>query len=138
MNPSFPQVTRIFLRHPVRQYSSIRKVKSSVLPLNASSFLTTEGLGARKRKTLPFSSQAALLHPQDDAKGEEKPQKAKRKTRSSAAKNSLRRVAVEAQRSRDGKESTKPSSVPFQTAPKVISLLLALKCQTKIIGHSRQ
>lgn len=50
-----------------------------------------------------FSTTAVVQQPQKEAESSEGPQPAKRKkTRSPAAKNSLRRVAVEAQRSRDG------------------------------------
>lgn len=55
-----------------------------------------------RRRTL-FSTNAAVQQPQRESENSDGSQPAKRKkTRSPAAKNSLRRVAVEAQRSRDG------------------------------------
>lgn len=61
---------------------------------------TLPSYGSRRE---PLSTDAIVQESQRESDKSEGPQPAKRKkTRSPAAKNSLRRVAVEAQRSRDG------------------------------------
>ncbi len=116
----------IFSLHQARPYSSLRDDRSNAIPLLVSSFHSVGRLGARKRDNFSFSSKAPLLHPQEGNKGGEKVENAKRKTRSSAAKNSLRRVAVEAQRSRDGKQPQKAPAAPFQSTSKVLMSLVHL------------
>ncbi|KAK4694648.1 translation initiation factor IF-2, partial [Lecanoromycetidae sp. Uapishka_2] len=81
-------------------------------------------LGSRKRNDY-FSSKAPGQQ-QPDTKAEETLQSPKRKTtRSPAAKNSLRRVAVEAQRSRDGKEPRKAHTTGHHTSSKMVTAICA-------------
>ncbi|KAM0798607.1 yagE family protein [Usnea florida] len=102
---------RIFTSTQSRTFSSRRIIQTSVRP-KSSSFHSTGDLRPRNRieRKVKFSSSAPHFAQQDAkpdkllAKTEESAQNNKRKsTRSQAAKNSLRRVAVEAQRSRDEK-----------------------------------
>jgi len=104
-----------------RPFSSLRIVppsRPSILLSWTSLFHSTSVFRSRKPNDY-FSSEApAQLQP--DSKAEEATQSPKRKTtRSPAAKNSLRRLAVEAQRSRDGKEPRKTHTSSHQTVPKV-------------------
>ena len=109
--------SRTFTPNYLRHYSSLRTVrpiKPTVVRPIVSSFHSSGGILSRKRKDF-FSSNATPQLAQQDAKSENPPQATKRKsTRSPAAKNSLRRVAVEAQRSRDGKELLKTPIVGQQ------------------------
>ena len=66
-----------------------------------------------------FSSRASLLLPQQEIQAPKDSSSAKRKTRVSAAKKSLRRVAVEAQMSRDGKELEQAATASHYNLPKV-------------------
>lgn len=110
---------RFFLPCSARPFSSLRIIDSHVARPLASSFHSTSPLSSRKRDNFSFSSKAPVVPSKDAPPIEEKPQSGKRKTRSSAAKNSLRRVAVEAQRSRDGKDHKKASTSTELTIPKV-------------------
>ena len=68
-----------------------------------------------------FSSNAVLQQTQRELESPEGPQATKRKiTRSPAAKNSLRRVAVEAQRSRDGVSTEEMSGLDSRSNTKVV------------------
>ena len=85
---------------------------------------------SRKRRTQKdfFSSNAAAHQPSlvEAVKTAEQDYSPKRKTtRSPAAKNSLRRVAVEAQRSKDGKGSRKTPSPGQQIAAKTVTAICA-------------
>ena len=95
----------------------------------SSSFHSTPIL-SRKRKTQKdfFSSNAAAHQSSsvEEVKVAEPASTPKRKTtRSPAAKNSLRRVAVEAQRSRDGNDSRKVLSSGQPTATKTVTAVCA-------------
>lgn len=125
MNGLWLQIPRGFAKCKSRSFSSLRNVQplrpSVVLP-RSSSFHSSGIFSSRKRNDY-FSSKAPATTPQLDATTNEPSQNSKRKTtRSSAAKNSLRRVAVEAQRSRDGKDPNKTPPLAHQTASKVPSL----------------
>lgn len=119
---------RTFTPYQCRLFSSLRIIQSPALRPRSSSFHSAHGLLSRKRieRNAYFSSSALHFQQQDarhektTAKIEESPQNNKRKTtRSQAAKNSLRRVAVEAQLSRNGKESNKMPAVAHQATSKV-------------------
>lgn len=128
MNCLFLRPPRILAPYQCRLFSSLRIIQSPALRPRSSSFHSTHGLLSRKRieRNDYFSSSAIHFQQQDaksekpPAKDEESPENNKRKTtRSQAAKNSLRRVAAEAQRSRDGKKSNKMPAVAHQAASKV-------------------
>ena len=86
--------------------------------------LSTSNIYLAKRRRDFFSSNSALRQPQSEAKdGEQQPvevqgQKPKAK-RSPPGKNPLRRVAVEAQRSRAGNELKKSAAPGIQSETKV-------------------
>ncbi len=118
MNSLLLRIPRSFTLYHVRPFSSLRSITCPAVRPLVSTF-HSGGLLARKRDIITFSSKAPLDDEKEEVKSEEQPKKTKRKTRSSAAKNSLRRVAVEAQRSRDDKEPKKLSAVAHQTISKV-------------------
>ncbi len=121
------RLPRIFTPYQCRPFSSLRIIQNPPLQPRSSSFHSTGEVCSRKRRERNdyFSSSAPHFIQQDaklekHAKTEETPQNNKRKnTRSQAAKNSLRRVAVEAQRSRDGKVSRKTPAAVHQATSKV-------------------
>lgn len=122
------RLPRIFVPYQCQPFSSLRIIQRPPLRPISSPFHSTSDLHSRKRnaRTDYFSSSAPRFV-QQDAKSEkalpdteDSRQNNKRKTtRSKAAKNSLRRVAVEAQRSRDGKGLKKTPVVAHQTTSKV-------------------
>ncbi|KAI4111420.1 MAG: hypothetical protein LQ339_000619, partial [Xanthoria mediterranea] len=89
----------------LRPYSSLRGPStSSLLQSRNRSFHLTGSQAFPKRRKF-FSSNPHLQKSQPEAESEEAPKSQKRKNqRSPASKNSLRRVAVEAQRSKNDKE----------------------------------
>ena len=111
---------------PFNTQRSIHIIRQPLTRPRSSSFHSTRSLASRKRKDF-FSSNAAAQHPTaEDLKAAEPAQNPKRKTtRSPAAKNSLRRVAVEAQRSRDGKDAKKSQAGSQQTAAKTVTAICA-------------
>ena len=122
------RLPRIFTPYQCRPFSSLRFIQRPSLPPRKSSFHSTGDLQSRKHNggNDYFSSsaphfvlqEAKLEKPLPNT--EESPQNKKRKTtRSQAAKNSLRRVAVEAQRSRDRKGLKKAPAVAPQATSKV-------------------
>lgn len=115
------RISSSFTRYHVRSFSCLRTINGPNTRPLISSFHSGRFL-ARKRDNFSFSSKAPFDTPKEGAKSEEQPKQVKRKTRSSAAKNSLRRVAVEAQRSRDDKAPKKIPAAAYQTIPKVIEL----------------
>lgn len=128
MNCLYLRLPRIFSPYQSRPFSSLRILQRSVLQPRSSPFHSTGDLRSRKRKERNdyFSSSAPRSLQQDTkpekapAKATDPPQNNKRKTtRSPAAKNSLRRVAVEAQLSKDGTGSRKTPAVAHQATPKV-------------------
>ena len=128
MNCLYLRLPRVFTPYQSRPFSSIRIVQTSVLQPRSSPFHSTGDLRSRKRKERnDYFSSSAPRFVQQDTKPEKAPAKAaehsqnnKRKTtRSPAAKNSLRRVAVEAQLSKDGTGSRKTPAAAHQAPPKV-------------------
>ena len=128
MNCPHLRLPRIFTPYQSRPFSSLRTVQCYVLQPRSSPFHSTGDLRSRKRKERNdyFSSSAPRSLQQDTkpekppAKAAEPPQNSKRKTtRSQAAKNSLRRVAVEAQLSKDGTGSRKTPAAAHQATSKV-------------------
>ena len=128
MNCLCLRLPRIFLPYQCRPFSSLRVIQSPPLRPTSSPFQSTNDLRSRKcNARTDYLSSSAPRFVQQEAKsekalpdGEDSPQNNKRKTtRSKAAKNSLRRVAVEAQRSRDGKGLKKTPVVAHQTTSKV-------------------
>ena len=113
----------IFTPHKCRHLSSLPIIQRPLYRPSSSPIHPTGDLRSRKRNVpQAFLSSSAPHFIQQEAKPE-KPlpntegssQKDKRKTtRSKAAKNSLRRVAVEAQRSKDGKGLKKAPAVAHQ------------------------
>ena len=126
---------RIYTSTQSRTFSSRRIIQTSDRP-RSSSFHPTGDLRPRNRieRNFKFSSSAPHFAQQDAkpdkllAKTEESAQNNKRKTtRSQAAKNSLRRVAVEAQRSRDEKGVKTASAVSHQANFKVEQVPMLLR-----------
>ena len=110
-----------------RLFSSLRIIQPAPQP-RTSPFHSTGDLRSRKRNARnDYFSSSALHFVQQDAKpdkftaeSDESPQNKKRRNkRSQAAQNSLRRVAVEAQRSKDGKGTRKAPPVAYQATSKV-------------------
>lgn len=118
---SILRIPSSFMRYYVRSFGSLRSIACPTVRPFISSFHSAKIL-ARKRDKFSFSSKAPVIPQKDTVQSEEQPRKPKRKTRSSAAKNSLRRVAVEAQRSRNVKEPIKITPAAHQTTPKVKGL----------------
>ena len=117
------QIPRKFADNSCRCFSSLRFVQPpkpcSILP-RSSCFHSSGVFGSRKRNDY-FSSKAPAP-PQSDLNSDNPSRLPKKKTpRSSAATNSLRRVAVEAQRSRDGKDSKISAAQAQQSSFKVPS-----------------
>ena len=131
MNVSLPRTTPRLITLPrstpfraERGLHIIRLARS-----RSSSFHSTPIL-SKKRKTQKdfFSSNAAPYQPlaTEETKIAEPAQNPKRKTtRSPAAKNSLRRVAVEAQRSRDGKDIRRSPTSSHHIAAKTVTAICA-------------
>ena len=117
------RLPHVFTLHQCRSCSSLRIIQRPPLRPSSSPLHPTGDLRSRNWnvRNESFSSSASRFI-QQEAKPEKTlpntggtPQNDKRKTtRSKAAKNSLRRVAVEAQRSRDGKGLKKVSAVAHQ------------------------
>lgn len=117
------RLPHIFTPHRCRPFSSLRIIQRPPLRPSSSPLYPTGDLRSRKWNARhEFFSSSASRFIQQEPKPEKtlpntggSPPNDKRKTtRSKAAKNSLRRVAVEAQRSRDGKELKKASAVAHQ------------------------
>ncbi|KAL8828380.1 MAG: hypothetical protein Q9170_006631, partial [Blastenia crenularia] len=109
-----------------RSYSLFR------IPLKSLPFLQHRPSFSRTRfrtvlnQRKPFYSQSNVQKPQREAENEEAPKPQKRKNqRSPAGKNSLRRVAVEAQRSRDGKEARRSSGGEPPASTKTVTAYCA-------------
>ena len=118
----------VFTPYQRRLFSSLRIIQRPPLPPRTSTFHSNGDLRSRKRNPRnDYFSSSALHFVQQDAKPDkstaetgESPQNKKRRTkRSPAAQNSLRRVAVEAQRSKDGKGINKTPPVVYQATTKV-------------------
>ena len=117
------RLPHIFTPHQCRPFSSLPIIQRPPLRPSSSPIYPPDDLIPRKRNVRHdvFSSSAPRFI-QQEAKPEKppsntegSPQNDKRKTtRSKAAKNSLRRVAVEAQRSRDEKGLKKAPAVAHQ------------------------
>ena len=103
--------------------SSLRVISLPTYRLH-SSYFNFSGINSFRRCPAYYSSNAAPHLTQQDTQVDEQSQGSKkRKTpRSSATKNSLRRVAVEAERSRDGKDPKRTPASPHQTNTKVGNL----------------
>ena len=122
------RLPRIFTPYQCRPSSSLRIIQNPPVRSRSSLFQSTGVLRSRKRKERnDYFSSSTPHYIQQDAKPEkpltkpeESSQNKKRKTtRPQAAKNSLRRVAVEAQRSREGKVSRKTPGPVHQATSKV-------------------
>ena len=127
MNYMSLRLPRVFTPYQRQPFNSRRSIQSSFLQLSSSPFHSTGDIRSKKRNFRDCFSSSALRFIQQDAKPEKRlsntedpTQKNKRKsTRSKTAKNSLRRVAVEAQRSRDGNDLKKTSVIAHQATSKV-------------------
>ena len=128
MNCLCLRLPRISTPYQCRPFSSLRIIQTPALRSTSSFFHFTGDLRSRKQRGRNdyFSSSTPHFQLQDAkpeklaAKTDEPAQNNKRKTtRPQAAKNSLRRVAVEAQQSRDGKGSKKTAAVAQQENFKV-------------------
>ena len=124
----FARISTPYQYRPFRPFSSLRIIQRPPLPPTSSSFHSTGDLRSRKRSGRnDYFSSSAPHFIQQEAKPEkplsnteEPPRNNKRKTkRSQAATNSLRRVAVEAQRSKDGKGLKKTPAIAHQATSKV-------------------
>ena len=105
-----------------RHYSLIRRCSAAP---RSSLFHSSTGLLSKKRKGFFSSNATPRFASQDEPKKDEtSPPSKRRTTRSPAAKNSLRRVAVEAQRSRDGRD-TKKAPVAGQQTLKTLTAICA-------------
>ena len=100
---------------------------SATVPLRHRSLVTSNCLLGKRRKGF-FSSNTTSRSPQRDLEitGQQKPQpqgqeqgQKRNSKRSPVAKNSLRRVAVAAQRSKDGQELKRLANLGSQTDTKV-------------------
>ena len=121
MTASKFRILRVCSKCISRPFSSLRITPPArpSLPISrVSSFHSSSSLESRKRNDY-FSSKAPGQQ-QPDIKTEEAATGPKKKsTRLPTVKNSLRRVAVEAQRSRDDKEPRKPYVSSHQTVARV-------------------
>ncbi len=144
MSGSWFMIPRVFLICHARPYSSLRTiqlVRPSLQSIRTSSFHSAGGLLSRTLKDKDYFSSSAVTNSalrvtndQQEVKSEDSSPGSKRKsTRSPAAKNSLRRVAVEAQRSRDGKGQKKIPVGAQQITSKVRPLPLNAASYS---GHS--
>ena len=133
MNHLSLRLSRVLAPYHCQPFSSTRIIQSAPLRLRSSPFLCLRTHNVRHEH---FSS-SALRSIQQETKPEKSlpntdrsPQNGKRKTtRTKGAKNSLRRVAVEAQRSKDGKGLKKTPASANQEIYKVgLSLDLFANC----------
>ncbi|KAL9044275.1 MAG: hypothetical protein Q9214_002574 [Letrouitia sp. 1 TL-2023] len=111
-----------------RAYSSLHyhpALNGSNIPFANRSFHVQGPRKAPKRQKF-FSSNVPPQNSQKDHDGQETPKSQKKKTRSPPGKTSLRRVAVEAQRSRDIKEQRKQTTLDGSEVPKHIALLSSM------------
>ena len=117
------RLPHIFTPYQCRPFSSLEIIQRSPLRQSSSPIHPLDDIRSRKRNVRhDVLSSSAPRFIQQEAKPEKplsntggSPQNDKRKTtRSKAAKNSLRRVAVEAQRSRDEKGLKKAPAVAHQ------------------------
>lgn len=123
MNILRHSIPRAFATCKSRPFSSLRRLPSTRPAI--STFPPIRVSGSRQRDEC-FSSKAPGQQ-QPDPNSKEATQSPKKKTtRSPAAKHSLRRVAVEAQRSRDGKEPRRTHPSGYQTISKVLFLKIIL------------
>ena len=111
--------TLLFLPRP---YSTLQGPSTSSLLQSPNRLFHLTGCqGFPKRRNF-FSSNPQLQRSQPEPESEEVPKSQKRKNqRSPASKNSLRRVAVEAQRSKDVKEVGEAAKHELQPSTKVLS-----------------
>ncbi|KAI4212793.1 MAG: hypothetical protein LQ351_004495 [Letrouitia transgressa] len=110
-----------------RAYSSLhyhQAFNGSNLPFANRSFHIQGPRKAPKRQKF-FSSNVPPPNPQKDHDGQETPKSQKKKTRSPPGKTSLRRVAVEAQRSRDIKEQRRQTASDGSEVPKIVTAYCA-------------
>ena len=145
MNCPTLRLPRVFTPYQSRQFSSLGIIQRPRLQPRTSFFHSTGDLRSRKRNaqneyfsstTVNFAQQDAKLD-KSTAETNESPQKKKRRTkRSQAAQNSLRRVAVEAQRSKDGKGIKKTPPVAYQATSKVRHPLQTLRQTILTIGNA--
>ena len=135
MNGLWLQLPRSFAKCKTRSFSSLRNIHTlrPSVALPQSSFFHSSGTFSSRRRYDYFSSRAPAP-PLPDLETDEPSQTFKRKTtRPSAAKNSLRRVAVEAQRSRDGKDPKRMPSSAHQTTFKVAFQSLTAMCEALLM-----
>ncbi|KAI4231801.1 MAG: hypothetical protein L6R40_007605 [Gallowayella cf. fulva] len=110
----------------VRPHSSIQGPSTSSLLQSRNQLFHLTGPQAFQRHRNFFSSNPHLQKSPPELEPEEDPKSQKRKNqRSPASKNSLRRVAVEAQRSRDVKQVRKPASQESQPSTKTVTAYCA-------------
>lgn len=120
------RIPRFSLLSP-RPYSSLQRPGSLTLLLYRHRSLHLTGSHAFPRRREFFSSNSHLQRPQKEAETEQPPKSQKRKhQRSPAGKNSLRRVAAEAQRSRHGKEARRTPSEDSQSSTKACQIRCAV------------
>ena len=110
-----PQYCSTFVQRQTRQYSSrmfLAQLRTSIVGSRSSSFQSTGVLHARRRKDFFTSNASPRLAPAEEKhighrQVEPTLSSKRRSTRPPAATHSLRRVALEAQRSRDSKDQKK-------------------------------
>ncbi|KAL8674309.1 MAG: hypothetical protein Q9168_001302 [Polycauliona sp. 1 TL-2023] len=109
-----------------RPYSSFQRPPASSLLQHRKRLFHLTGSQAFPKRRKFFSSNPHLQKSQPEAETEETPKSQKRKSqRSPASKNSLRRVAVEAQRSRNVKEVRKEEVYESQPSTKTVTAYCA-------------
>ncbi|KAL9025790.1 MAG: hypothetical protein Q9196_005452, partial [Gyalolechia fulgens] len=111
----------------LRPYSSVKPpLEPSSPPFYHHQFLNPIDTHRLPERRNFYPSTSHLQKPQREIESEELPKPQKRKKqRSPAGKNSLRRVAVEAQRSRDGKDTKRSPSEEPQSSTKTVTAYCA-------------
>lgn len=118
----------------LRPYSSLQKPHSIPYLQSRTRLLHLTGSQAFPKRRKFFSSNPHLQKSQPEQEQEEAPKSQKRKSqRSPASKNSLRRVAVEAQSSRNVKEATREGGHDPQPSTKVAIAALPSESCTDMI-----
>ena len=103
-----PSLCRKVATLQIREYCSTAPIlRATITRPRASPYHSTGGLLAKKRKGFFYSNAPPKAPSSEEKKADTQQPTKRRSTRASSAPNSLRRVALEAQRSRDGKEKKK-------------------------------
>ena len=122
-----PSLCRKVATLQIRQYCSTAPIlRATITRPRASPYHSTGGLLAKKRGGFFYPNAPPKAPFSEERKADTQQPTKRRSTRASSAPNSLRRVALEAQRSRDGKEKKKALTAG-QDAKVCESLLSSLR-----------